>query len=96
MKPFEPFENYFLVPQFGGQSHGELRVERHQGHFEVVELRGEGAVQQRYLEIIPGFPMTMSMLKQTSSKLWLSSKIWLLELEILVGRKGCMKFELTL
>ena len=41
------------VPQFGGQSHGELRVERHQGHFEVVELRGEGAVQQRYLEIIP-------------------------------------------
>ena len=44
----------------------------------------------------PGFPMTMSMLKQTSSKVWLSSKIWLLEFEIVVGKKGCEKFKQTL
>ena len=40
------------VPQFGRQSHGKLRVERHQGDFEVVELRGQGAVQQRDLQKI--------------------------------------------
>ena len=43
-----------------------------------------------------GFMMTMSMLKQASSKPWLSSKLWLLEFEIVVRRKGCEKFELTL
>ena len=35
--------------------------------------------------------MTMSMLEQASSKTWLSSKIWLLEFEILIGKKGCKK-----
>ena len=48
------------VPQFGGQFHGELRVEGHQGDFEVVELRSEGAVQQRYLKkcnILNVFPI---------------------------------------
>ena len=42
---------------------------------------------------IAGLMMTMSMLKQASSKSWLSSKLWLLELEIVVRRKGCVKFE---
>ena len=41
----------------------------------------------------PGLMMTMSMLKQASSKSWLSSKLWLLEFEIVVRRKGCEKFE---
>ena len=36
--------------------------------------------------------MTMSMLKQASSKSWLSSKLWLLDLEIVVVKKGCEKF----
>ena len=40
-----------------------------------------------------GMLMIMSMLKQASSKAWLSSKLWLLEFEIMLGRKGCMKFE---
>ena len=39
-----------------------------------------------------GFPMSMNMLKQASSQLWLSSKSWLLEFEIVVGKKGCEKF----
>ena len=37
--------------------------------------------------------MTMSMLKQASSKSWLSSKLWALEFEFVVRRKGCEKFE---
>ena len=36
--------------------------------------------------------MTMSMLKQASSKSWLSSKLWLLEFEIMVSGRGCVKF----
>ena len=47
-----------------------------------------------------GFPsglmMTMSMLKQTSSKSWLSSKLWLLEFEIVIKGKGCEKLEYKL
>ena len=39
-----------------------------------------------------GFPMSMRMLKQTSSQLWLSSKSWLLEFEVVVGKKGCENF----
>ena len=37
--------------------------------------------------------MTMSMLKQASSKSWLSSKLWALEFEFVIRRKGCEKFE---
>ena len=40
-----------------------------------------------------GMLMTMSMLKQASSKSWLSSKLWLLEFEIVVRRKGCENFK---
>ena len=36
--------------------------------------------------------MSMRMLKQTSSQLWLSSKSWLLEFEVVVGKKGCENF----
>ena len=43
-----------------------------------------------------GFMMTMSMLKQASSKSWLSSKLWLLEFEIVIRRKGCEKFDCSL
>ena len=39
--------------------------------------------------------MTMSMLKQASSKSWLISKLWLLDLEIVVVKKGCEKFMVT-
>ena len=40
-----------------------------------------------------GFMMTMSMLKQASSKSWLSLKLWLLEFDIVVRGKSCKKFE---
>ena len=40
--------------------------------------------------------MTMSMLKQASSKSWLISKLWLLDLEIVVVKKGCEKFSTRL
>ena len=40
-----------------------------------------------------GLMMTMSMLKQASSKSWLSLKLWLLEFDIVVRGKGCKKFE---
>ena len=35
---------------------------------------------------LAGFPVSMSMLKQASSQPWLSSKSWLLEFEIVVGK----------
>ena len=45
---------------------------------------------------ISGILMTMSMLKQASSKSWLISKLWLLDLEIVVVKKGCEKFSTRL
>ena len=41
----------------------------------------------------PGLMMTMSMLKQASSKSWLSSKLWLLEFEIVIRGEVCEKLE---
>ena len=74
----------------------DLRALRHQvrNHFRLPEI-GSLAASQGHAgqRVDSGILMTMSMLKQASSKSQLSSKLWLLEFEIVVRRKGCEKFE---
>ena len=43
-------------------------------------------------KFIPGLMMSMNMLRQASSKSRLSSKLWLLEFEIVLRGGGCVKF----